>query len=519
MAIAYVLSIDLGTSGPKVALVGLDGRLAAARAGSVGLDVDGQRAEHDAEEIWREVARAIREVVAGSGVPQTSIVAVTCTSQYFALVPVDRDGKPLAPMLSWMDGRGARYNLDIYARHPEAFEIWAEVHGMVPLPTGVDSLAHLLYFKHERPDIYATAHAFLEPMDYVLARLCEDFRANPCSAFAMLFTDNRDPTVPRYDDRLLAMADVDRAKLPALAPVNARLGTLRPNVAAELGLAAQTPVFAGINDTQAASIATATFRDGTGALNVGTTGQVLAHVPDKRSDFENEIVSMPSPLAGRHLAMAENGLGAKPLDHHLREIVFARDIVADHRCADPFAALEEVVRAVPAGSGRLLFLPWLRGSGAPVSSSTARGGFLNLSLQTTRPQLVRAVLEGCAYNLRWLLPSVERFAERSFEVLRFSGGAAVSDGWSQVLADVVQRPVLQLADARYSNNRATALLAFRELGLCDLDAVDQLCPIRHTYEPRRENAALYDHLFAQFVAAFEALRPIFANLNGSEQES
>jgi xylulokinase len=513
MANPHVLAIDLGTSGPKVALVGLDGSVAASRAGSIGLTVDGDRAEHDPAEIWRAVADATRAVVADAGEAARSIAAVTCTSQYFSLVPIDRDGNALGPMLSWMDRRGARWNLDIYERHPEAFELWAEVHGMVPLPTGVDSLGHLLWFRHEQPAIYEAAHCFVEPMDFVLARLCADFAANPCTAFAQLLTDNRDPTRPRYDDRLLAMAGVDVEKLPPLVAVNARLGTLRPQVACELGLPAATPVFAGINDTQAASIATATFRDGTGAINVGTTGQVLAHVPDKRADFDNEILSMPSPVAGRHLAMAENGLGAKPLDFFLRSIVFANDVVADHGRADAFATLEDTVRSVPAGAGNLLFLPWLRGSGSPVSSTSARGGFLNVSLETTRAEMVRAVLEGCAFNLRWLLPAVERFAGSEFAVLGFSGGAAVSAEWSRIVADVMQRPVRQLADARHANNRATALLAFRELGLCDLDAVDRLCPVREVHEPRRGNAALYDHLFAQYLAIFEALRPVFSALN------
>jgi len=509
----YVLSIDLGTSGPKVALVALDGRVAAARAGSVTMQRSARRAEQDPDEIWRAVCDAVRAVVAAGGVPAADVVAVTCASQYFSLVPVDRDANPLAPLVTWMDSRGARYNLEIYERHPEAFALWAEIHGMVPLPSGADSLAHLLYFQHERPDIYERAHCFLEPMDFVLARLCATYAANPCSAFAMLLTDNREPSIPRYDDQLLAMAGVERDKLPPLVPVNACLGTLRPAVAAELGLASATRVFAGVNDTQAASIGTATFRSGTGALNVGTTAQVLAHVSAKRSDFDYEIVSMPSPLAGRHMAMAENGLGAKPLDHFLRNIAFASDAIADHRCDHPFAGIEAVLRDVQPGSGNVLFLPWLTGSGAPVGSTKARGGFLNLSLETTREHMVRAVLEGCALSLRWLLPAVERFADRKFAALRFSGGAAVSDGWAQIMADVMQRPVLQLADARHVNNRATALLAFCELGMSDLDTVDRMCPIRREYEPRAEWRETYDLLFEQFVACFEQLEPVFRKLN------
>ena len=509
----HALAIDLGTSGPKVALVGLDGRLAAARAGSVAMDVDGDRAEQDPEEIWRSIVTATQAVIAEADLPTNSIVSVSCASQYFSLLPIGRDGEPLAPLVTWMDKRGARYNHALYERHPEAFTTWADVHGMVPLPSGADSLAHLLFFFHECPEVYERAAWFVEPMDYVTARLCGTWAANPCSAFAQMFTDNRDPTQPRYDERLVAMAGIDRAKLPPLAEVNARLGTLRPAVAAELGLAPTTPVFAGVNDTQAASIGTATFRAGVGALNVGTTGQVLAHVPGKRSDFDNEIVSMPSPLRGRHLAMAENGLGARPLDFFLRSIACSADALGDHRVADPFAGIEDVLRDVPPGSHGVLFLPWLAGSGAPSGSTSARGGFLNLSLQSTRADMTRAVLEGCALSLRWLLPAVEAFAEDCFATLRFSGGAAVSPGWAQVMADVVQRPIEPLADGRCVNDRALATLAFDEPGLCDHGAVDRLCPVRARVEPVAAHAEVYDVQFEALVTAFEQLRPLHALLN------
>src|SRR6185436_13300704 len=149
-------------------------------------------------------------------------------------------------------------------------------------------------------------------------------------------------------ERLVAMSGIDASKLAPLLPVNARAGTLRPAVAAELGLPATTPVFAGVNDTQAAAISTGTFRPGVGAVNIGTTSQILAHVGMKKSDLENAIVSMPSPIAGRHMVMAENGLGGKPLDHFLRNVAFASDALADHAVADPFAGVEAAVGSVPA---------------------------------------------------------------------------------------------------------------------------------------------------------------------------
>ncbi len=225
-------------------------------------------------------------------------------------------------------------------------------------------------------------------------------------------------------------------------------------------------------------------------------------------------MSMPSPVPGGYMAMAENGLGGKLLDHFLRNVAFANDALTDHSTVDMFSRVDEAVAAEPAGSGDLLFLPWLTGAQCPVFDPNARGGFLNMSLETTRARMVRAVLEGVTFNLRWLLPAVERFSERDFGELHFAGGGAVSDQWSQILADIMDRPVSQLADALHVNTRATAFLAFEQLGMVDMEEISNLCPIKQVYEPKPENRAVYDRLFEQFVAAYERNAPIFAALNG-----
>jgi len=509
----FILSIDLGTSGPKVALVSERGDIAASAAGSVQTHIlppDG--AEQDPEEIWSAVLAAAREVIVAARVPADEIAAVTCASQYFSVVPVDRELRPVTNLLLWMDSRGRPHTRRLYENHPEAFETWVETHGMMPLPSGNDSLSHMLWVRHERPELYQRTHKFLEPVDFLIARLTGTCSANLCTAFPLLLTDNRDLASLDYDADLLRMSGLERDKLPDLLPPGADAGTLRPALAAELGLSPRTRVLSGMNDTQAAAIGTATFL-GRGAINAGTTSQVLAHVAGKKSDLEHAILSMPSPIAGRYMVMAENGLGGKPLDHFLRNVVHARDALGDHASADPFAGVEAAVAATPAGSDGLLYLPWLTGAQAPESSGKSRGGFLNLTLATTRAHMVRAILEGFAFNMRWVLPAVESFVEARFDELLFCGGAAVSDAWSQILADVLDRPVAQLAEPRFVNNRGTAFLGFVALGALGLDDVERVCRIQRRYAPRSEVRRTYDDLFARFLESFERTRPIFEALN------
>ncbi len=511
----YILSIDLGTSGLKVALVRENGDLAATATRAVHTRmVSPDGAEQDPEAIWAAVVDAARQVLAAVSGSAASVAGISCDSQYFSIVPVDRDLRPTMNLILWMDRRGIPQSQGIYARHPDALATWVEIHGMLPLPTGTDSLSHMLFVQEQFPDVHARTYKYLEPVDFLIARLTGTCGANVCTAFPLLLTDNRDLSRTTYDAQLIELSGIDASKLPELRPPHARPGCVRASVAADLGLAPSTPVFSGMNDTQAVAIGTGTFRGTHGAVNLGTTSQVLAHVAAKKTDLERALVSMPSPLAGRHMVMAENGLGGKPLEHFLHNIAFAADPLADHATADPFAGVESAAASVPPGSDGLLFLPWLTGAQAPESAPLVRGGFLNIALHSTRSHMVRAILEGVAFNMRWVLPAVEDFVEQRFDQLLFAGGGAVSDAWAQIMADVLDRPIAQLADPRYVNNRATAFLAFVELGVLGLDDIDTLCRVKRRYLPRAAHRALYDAQFGQFVAAFERNRPIFEALNG-----
>jgi xylulokinase len=515
MPTRYVLAVDLGTSGPKAALVSEEGEVAGRAVRSIAtrlIPPDG--AEQDPGEVWGAVAGAMREAVAMAGVPRESIVAVAVAGQYFSVVPVGADGEAVGPLLLWLDGRGGPHSIALYSKHPTAFPRWMEVHGIPPLPSGADSLSKMLWVQAERPEVYERTHCFLEPADFVLARLSGRFTANVCTAFSMLLTNMHDLSALEWDDELLGMSGLDREKLPELVQPNSVIGEVVPAVAEEIGLAPGTAIVSGVNDTQAAAIATAAFRRGAGALNAGTTGQVLAVIGEKKGDLAKSLVSMPSAVPGEYMVMAENGIAARALDHFLRSVVFADGPLADHSRADPFAGIDAEVESAPVGAGGVLFLPSLTGTVSPDANANARGAFINIGLETDRARMARAIFEGVALSLRGLLPAVEEFTGDSYPELRFSGGGARSDAWAHIFADVIGRPVHPLADPVHASNRASALLAFQTLGIAPLDEVDRFCPVRGTFEPRDEHRALYDHLFGQFQASYAALAPVFNTLNG-----
>lgn len=507
------LAIDLGTSGPKVALIGEDGSLVASAGRQVKTERVGPRgAEQDPEELWRAVIDSVTDVLARSGDRRRNVVGLVCISQYSSVVPVSADGVAVGNLILWMDGRGAPYGTALYGAREDAVPTWIDHHGVIPLPSGADSLSHILFVKNERSGQFERARYFLEAMDFLAFRFSGECSANAGTAFMMLLTDNRNPSSIGWDPELMGMAGVGTEKLPPLGPLRGRVGTVRRALAEQLGLPEDVGVYASMNDTQAAAIGTGAFLPERGGLNMGTTCQVLAHRSGKGSDFEAHLVSMPSPIPGKWLILAENGLAGGALRHFVEGVLFADGPLGRAARADPFEHLDAAVSGTEPGAGGVLFLPWLEGALYPDDDPAMRGGFLNVSLATTREQLVRAVMEGVAVNLCAMIPPVERFAETSFATVAFSGGGALSSAWAQILADVSGKPVQQLAHPRYVNNFAGALTIFAESGGRELSSITEFVRAQRTLEPRPALAERYGALAENQRRAFDAVRALMPSL-------
>lgn len=518
MATVPILAIDLGTSNVKAAVVDREGALLGTGRGSIQTihTADGG-AEQDAERVWQSVLSAAEQALAPLA-HRRDVRGIACASQYSSIVPVDLEGRPTANMVVWMDKRGAPARLQELPggrrMKPNVFQMgrWLQIHGIPPLDSGSDSLAHMRWIKVARPDIYSRTATFLEPADYVAARLCGRRVTNVCSCFMMLLTDNRRPA-GGYHPTLLKWSHVDAEKLPEIVPVDEPLGPVLPELAERLGLSKDAVVFPALNDTQAGGVGASAFMGDHAGVSIGTTGVCITHVDFKRTDIFHSVASMPSPVPGRNFVLAEAGLGGGAIEYFLERLVFARDRFGDHSLAEKFSVLERAIEPVPPGSGGVLFLPWLTGSITPAEDGKVRGGFLNISLQTTREHLAKAVLEGVAFNQRWVQERVARFAKRDISRIKFYGGGALSSAWSQIFADVLKCPVQQLRDPEYVVSRGVALLGFHRLGELALEDIEAAVPVAAVYEPSRDAAKRYDEMFVQFVRVFKKNRDVFRALN------
>lgn len=512
----FVLAIDLGTSGLKVGLVSLAGPVAwtagAALATSL---IPGGGAEQDADDWWRLIRQACRSALSSGLVRPESVVAVSVTGQWASTVPVAADGRPVGPCIMWMDSRGGpharrRFGGPVSGYAPRPALTWIRRTGGAPSTSGADPIGHMLYLAQDRPEIAAAARWYLEPVDYVSMRFTGSALASPASMTAAWLTDNRRPGVLDYDPRLIAMAGIDPGKLPPLRPTGSVLGTVCDDTAADLGLGPGVAVIAGTPDLHSAAAGTGTLDGSRCHMALSTTSWISCAVDFKKTDAIRQIASVPGVLPGSYL-VANNHETAGACLQWLRDKVLG----PAPGPTPGFDELTELAGTAQAGCGGVLFTPWLAGERSPVDDRNARGGFHNLALSTGLAAMTRSVLEGVAFNNRWLHEAVERFVGRRLEQVRVLGGGAQSDLWCQIHADVMNRTIERVADPVHANLRGAAILAGLALGDLDAAAAADFVPIAATFRPDPARRQVYDELYAEFPRLYKAQKAMFSRLNGA----
>jgi xylulokinase len=527
-----VLAVDLGTGGPKIGFVSVTGRVA--WQDHVALStrwLDGGAAVQDAGEWWTIVCDAVRKAIANGAVPAEAVVAVCITGQWASTVPVDAEGVPVGDCIMWQDHRGirlvrARIGGPVAGYDPRALAAW--VRKTAGIPGGNDPIGHMHTLATHHPDVAAAARWYLEPVDYLAMRFTGVAAASHASMTASWLTDNRHLDVLAYDDDLVRRAGVDGDKLPPLVPTGSVIGPVRDDVARDLGLPAGVQVVAGVPDLHAAAIGSGAIGAGEAHMALSTTSWISLPVPRKKTDVLHGMASIPGFDGGYLLANNHDTSGL--CLQWLRDNVLAPDDGLFGSDADPadagagagdadrgdacsFDALSELAAGSPPGAGRVIFTPWLAGERTPVSDSHLRGGFHNLSLATTRADLVRAVMEGVAYNNHWLHGYVETYAKQRLDPIRMVGGGAQSDLWCQIHADVMDRTIERVADPLNAQLRGAAILAGLSLGLVERSEVRDLAGVDRTFTSDAANRTVYDRLSAELPTLYKSQRKMFRRLN------
>lgn len=520
----YVIGIDLGTSGPKVALVEDSGKVVAIERGHTDTYfLEGGGAEQDANQWWSEIKQAMKAVLAAARVPKEQIVGIGTCATYSDTLPVDEHGEPLANSLIWMDSRGAEYNANIMKGFPSVqgygltkmLKMLKKV-GVPPLLSGIDSVGHMGYFKTRQPDIYKKTHKFLEPMDYITFKLTGKLTTTQGNSFASMVVDNRTWGSIEYDKELLKIIGIDKDKFPDLLPNDGIVGTVSTSVAEEFGLDPSTQVVAGSTDNYASALGAGVANDLDGAIVIGTSHYMTGLVPFKKSDLKHLILTMPAPPKGRYIVMGVQGSGGKNIEMFLERLIFNDDQFGTGEFPDnAYEIFDEMAAEAPAGANGTMFLPWVTGTIVPSESPFSRAAIFNLGMETHRSDICRAVTEGLALQHLWTKGPMEQFFGQKFKSFRLSGGGSRSKTLGQAMADALGVPVHAADDPLSVSARGTGLNAFLVLGHCRREDIPNLVPIKQSYEPNKANRAVYDKLLTQFKELHAKTKPIYTALNAN----
>ncbi|GAA1033977.1 FGGY-family carbohydrate kinase [Virgisporangium ochraceum] len=521
-----ILAIDLGTSGMKAALVAADGTVTGWAERAVALHVLPRGgAEQDPVEWWDALAAVVVDLGCAHPDHLRAVTTVCSSTQGEGTIAVDAHGEPLTRCISWLDMRGAANLRRQFGGFPShgGFSVrriarWLRLTGGMPSVTGKDPAAHMLFVRDELPHVYERTATFLNVLDWINLKLTGRTVATVDSILTSWVTDNRRPGDIRYSPALVADCGIDRDKLPPIVACTEVIGTLSPAAAGHLGLPASVRVVAGAIDNTAAAVGAGTTGDNQPHLYVGTSSWIAAHVPRKKTDVVAQIASVPCAVPDRYLMTALQATAGANLTW-LRDKVVEYDdplLSAGHISRDEgtiFDAFDRIIPTVPPGAGGVLYTPWLYGERAPVDDPNLRAGFVNISLDTTRSELLRAVFEGVALNTRWLARAVDRFLGAPVTSMAITGGGAQSDSWCQIFADVLGVEIRRDARPVAVNVRGAGWIGAVGTGLVSFADLPDLMKSDHVFEPTAAHRAVYDELFDVYRYLHKRLAPVYRRLN------
>ncbi len=486
----YLLGIDIGTSACKVALFKPDGSVTAQASGEYPVYYPHPGwAEQDPEAWWDAVCDAVRALLEQSGVAPAHIAGVGIDGQSWSAIAIDGGGKVLTPTPIWTDTR-AQSICDALRREGSEEAAFACCgNPLQPMYT----LPKILWYRQNLPAVYAQTDTILQSNSFIAYRLTGARVQDVSQGYGLHCFDMR---ALRWDDAMCERLGIERRLLPELVACHQVIGAVNAAAAARTGLAPGTPVVAGGLDAACGTL-------GAGVIHAGET-QEQGGQAGGMSICLNEYKADPRLILGAHVVpgrwLLQGGtVGGGGMLRWLREQL----------CPDlSFGQMSALAAQAPAGSEGLLCLPYMAGERSPIWDASAKGVFFGLDYAKTRAHLIRAAMEGVAYALRHNL-EVAATAGAAPQVLRAMGGAANSEVWTQIKADVTgKRIVVPASDT--ATTLGAALLAGVGVGVYrDFEeAVARTIAVRREHAPAEEYREVYEQGYRKYRKLYENLKEL-----------
>jgi xylulokinase len=499
---------DVGTGGSKAVLADTEGNILASAFEPYEVRYPQPHwAEQDPKDWWQAVAANTRQVLADSGADPADVKGMGFAGQMIGVVPVDADGKPLRPAIIWLDSRADAQAARLI-RRLGGKRIFSLVAGA--LPSGKDVVCKIAWLQENEPDVFRETAAFLDVTGYLVSRATGELSIDHTGAGGTgLLTKNRE-----WSELLARVTRVPLEKMPPIRRSIDVVGGLTEEGSRFTGLPEGTPIIAGMADIPAAATGSGALEDGDGHIYLGTSSWLCLSVAKAKNLPKNGIVSVASPDPSMYIMLGESETAGLCLKWFADNLAFPAE--KERAGSDEmaiFKVLDELAADIYPGSRRLLFMPWLFGERAPVTDTTLRGAFINLSLEHEREHMLRAIYEGVAYNLRWMIDEVAKagFPAKSLSAV---GSGAKSDLWMQIIADVTSRRIEAVAHPQEAGALGCALAVAVALGIFeDYKDIKKAVRVRAAFMPDPVRAQEYDRLYANYRRLYPALSKVGRDLN------
>jgi xylulokinase len=498
---AYLLGIDVGTSGTKVLAIDENGKVAAKAGAEYPLSTPYPLwAEQNPEDWWNATCACVREIT--SIIPAEEITGIGLSGQMHGLVILGENGEVLRPSILWCDQR-TQAQCDYITATVGKELLVAETCN--PMLTGFTA-PKIIWVRDHEPAIYDRARMHLLPKDYIRFKLTGEFatEVSDASGTGLLNVPER-----RWSDAVLQKLQIDKAHLPRVYESFEISGDISAAGSAATGLKVGTPVVGGGGDQAAGAVGNGIVQSGIISVASGTSGVVFAFADTPEVDPSLRVHTFCHAVPNKWHVMGVMLSAGGSLRWYRDTFCRPEQRVAELMKIDPYELITREAETVAAGSEGLIFLPYLTGERTPHPDPQARGAFIGLTVRHNKTHHARAVLEGVAYGLRDSL-EILKSMNVSIGNVRASGGGARSDIWRQIQADIFGYP-LSTIGIDEGPALGAALLAGVGSGL--YRSVEEACStvvkVVGTTPVNAQNAALYDDYYRIYTALYPALKDQF----------
>ena len=484
------IGVDLGTSAVKLLLMDEQGEIKNVVSKEYPLEFPQPGWSQQAPEDWRKaVMEGIPELLKGYN--GADVAGIGCGGQMHGLVILDADDNVIRPAILWNDGRTAK-QVDFLNSDMEKLAAMT-----ANIAFAGFTAPKVLWVKENEPENFAKIAKIMLPKDYVNYILTGVHACDYSDASGMLLLDVEHKC---WSKEMLDICGVTEAQMPKLFESYDCIGTVKPEIAKVLGIGEGVKVAAGAGDNAAAAVGTGVVGEGGCNISLGTSGTVFISCKEFSALDNNAIHNFAHADGGYHLMGCM--LSAASCNKWLLEDIFG---TSDH------AAEQAPITEDKLGENHTYFLPYLMGERSPINDTNARGTFIGMTMDTTRADLVQAVLEGVAFAIR---DSVE--VARSLGIVidssKICGGGAKSKLWKRIIANVLNAK-LECLESEQGPGMGGAMLAMVACG--EYASVQEVCDkfvkVASVVEPEPELVAKYEKRYQQFKAIYPACKQLFAD--------